>query len=78
MSAGNPLDARHPIRGLETGDTVAWTMVTGETLTHRGDDFLAMARETMLKANAVDLLVVAIPPERRTAVTESMQRALGG
>lgn len=76
MAQGNPLDARHPIRGLETGDPIAWTIITGEVI---ADDnrFAAIVLSTMLAAKGTsDVLVVAIPTHRRQAVMESMKRAM--
>jgi hypothetical protein len=75
VSAGNPVEARHPIRGLETGDAIAWTIVTAEVVA-RDNDFAARVRSTMLAARGTsDVLVVAIPRERRDAVYRSMERA---
>lgn len=73
MSAGNPVDARHPIRGLETGDAITWIIASGEAIARGRADHLL--RQVMGDAGgSADVLVVAIPIERRAAVMESMKR----
>ncbi len=74
MSAGNPLDARHPLRGLHTGDRIAWTVVTGYVAEDGG--YESLVRDALASAGgAADVLVLAFPRERRRDVMRSLEAA---
>lgn len=77
MSAGNPLEARHPLRGLETGDAIAYTVVTGAALAEMGSRGIAAAMADMAQGakGTSDVLVLAFPTERRQAILESLEKA---
>lgn len=71
---GNPFNARHPIRGLITGDRIAWIVLDHAS---QGDPVSlgAVIRRVTQKAGNDTVLLIAIPPERRQAVIESLKSA---